>query len=192
MSPFGAGSHEGKRAPDRRRRLTSARSALCAACVAVAAAVLLAACGGGKSGSTANTSTPGTTSTSATATSTVTSTSTATAVTGTVVSPGLVKASAAGVTATLRAGTHKPHVNAAWPIHFRVLEGGAPAKSHVSYEYLFNGAVVAKRSHYAFSGRFSDVFRWPPSSVGYPLTFRAVIVAGGHTLYLDYPVEVQR
>jgi hypothetical protein len=60
----------------------------------------------------------------------------------------------------------------------------------VSYEYLFGGQVVAHRSHYTFTGHFSDIFRWPSSAVGYPLTFRAVIVAGGQTVNLDYPVQV--
>jgi len=181
MSPIGASI---RRAASMRGR----RAALAASAV-VLAGILLAACGGSKSPSATTSASTTTTQSTMTATS---STATTTAVTGTVVSPGLVKASAGSVTATLRAGTHKPKVNAAWPIHFTVTEGSSPAKAHVSYEYLFGGNVVAKRSHYAFAGTFSDVFRWPPSSVGYPLTFRAVIVAGGHTLYLDYPVQVKR
>jgi len=60
----------------------------------------------------------------------------------------------------------------------------------VSYRYLFAGQVVAHRSHYVFTGRFSDTFRWPPSAVGYPLTLRAVIVSEGVTINLDFPVQV--
>jgi hypothetical protein len=60
----------------------------------------------------------------------------------------------------------------------------------VSYEYLFGGQVVAHRSHYTFTGHFSDIFQWPSSAVGYPLTFRAVIVSEGVTIDLDYPVQV--
>ena len=60
----------------------------------------------------------------------------------------------------------------------------------MSYEYLFDGQVVARRSHYTFTGHFSDVFMWPSSAVGYPLTFRAVIVSEGATIDLDYPVQV--
>lgn len=172
------------------RNAVAARARLvpAAAGIALLAGVLLAACGGGESSKNSTSSSSSITTTSATQTSAATSTT----VTGTAVSPGLVKATAGEVTATLRAGTHKPRVNAAWPIHFRVLEGSTPAKAHVSYEYMFGGSVVAKRSHYAFSGHFSDVFRWPSSAVGYPLTFRAVIIAGGQTLNLDYPVKVER
>jgi hypothetical protein len=102
----------------------------------------------------------------------------------------LVSGTANGVTATLHASTHKPRVNQPWPLHFIVTHGGAPVKAAVEYEYLFGGQVVAHRSHYIFTGHFSDVFRWPPTAVGYPLTFRAVITAKGATINLDYPVQV--
>lgn len=108
------------------------------------------------------------------------------------VEAGTVSASSRGVTATLRADTHSPRVNVHWPIHFTVTRAGRPARASVSYEYLLGSQVVAHRSHYTFTGRFSDVFTWPPAAVGYPLTFRAVIVSGGVTLDLDYPVQVVR
>lgn len=169
--------------------------------LALLAIGLPTACGGSgkpaaaKSASTSTTSASsasrvketGTNSTSATGTAT---TSTSTAVTGTAVAPGVVSATAGGITATLHATTHSPRVNAGWPISFTVTKGGQPLQAKVSYEYLFAGNVVAKRSNYTFTGRFHDVFRWPASAVGYPLTFRAVILAGGQTLFLDYPVQV--
>ncbi len=77
-------------------------------------------------------------------------------------------------------------------MHFIVTSDGSPAKATLSYEFLFEGSVVAKRSHYTFTGTFSDIVRWPAASSGLPITFRAVIVSGGRTLYLDYPVEVIR
>jgi hypothetical protein len=102
-----------------------------------------------------------------------------------------VSASAGGVTATMRAGTHTPSVGS-WPVHFSVTRAGQPVKASVSYEYLFAGQVVARRSHYSFNGRFSDVFQWPAEAAGYPLTFRAVITAGRSVIDLDYPVQVHR
>lgn len=129
--------------------------------------------------------------TATTARTSTTRTSTApTTVTGTTTAPGVVTGSAQNVTATLHAGTHNPKVNVSWPIHFTVTRLGAPAKASVSYEYLFAGQVVARRSHYVFVWHFSDAFHWPPSAVGYPLTFRAVIVSGTATIYLEYPVQV--
>jgi hypothetical protein len=103
-----------------------------------------------------------------------------------------VSATAGDVQATLHAATHHPKVDAPWPISFRVTKASRPVRAKVSYEYLFAGNVVAKRSDYAFTGHFSDLFRWPASAAGYPLTFRAVITAAGQTLYLDYPVQVLR
>jgi hypothetical protein len=105
---------------------------------------------------------------------------------------GTVSASAGGVTATMHPSTHHPLVEHPWPISFKVTRGGSPARASVSYEYLFGGQVVAHRSHYTFTGRFADVFKWPATAVGYPLIFRAVIVAGRVTLDLDYQVQVVR
>jgi hypothetical protein len=104
-----------------------------------------------------------------------------------------VGATSGAVTATLHvAGSHRPRVGRAWPIRFTVTSAGRPVRASVDYEYMFAGQVVAHRSHYTFIGRFSDVFRWPSSAVGYPLTFRAVIRAQGRTVNLDYPVQVSR
>ncbi|HEX4837350.1 MAG TPA: hypothetical protein VFV03_02345 [Solirubrobacteraceae bacterium] len=106
------------------------------------------------------------------------------------IAPGVVLASSGALTATMRASTHHPHVNRHWPIGFVVTRGGKRVKAEVRYQYLFAGQVVAHRSHYTFMGSFHDIFTWPSSAVGFPLTFRAVINAGGATLNLDYPVQV--
>lgn len=159
---------------------------ICAALAAILAAALLSACGGSSKPS----SKTSTTSSSSTSTSTSASTSTSTGVTGTTVAPGVVSASAGGIAVTLHASTHSPKVNVPWPVSFTVTRAGAPVQAKVVYEYLFGGAVVAKRSNYNFNGHFHDDFMWPASAVGYPLTFRAVITAGGQTLLLDYPVQV--
>ena len=108
------------------------------------------------------------------------------------VAPGVVSASVGAITATMHASTHSPRVNRPWPVSFTVSRSGKPAKAEVRYEYLFAGQVVARRSHYTFTGSFHDIFTWPSSAVGYPLTFRAVISSQGVTLNLDYPVRVIR
>jgi hypothetical protein len=163
---------------------------ICATLITLLAAALLSACGGSSKPST-NSSTGSSTSSSTTA-STSAATSASTGVTGTSTAPGVVSASAGGVSATLHATTHSPKVNVAWPISFTVSKAGAPAQAKLVYEYLFGGTVVAKRSNYTFTGHFHDNFLWPGSAVGYPLMFRAVITAGGQTLLLDYPVQVVR
>jgi hypothetical protein len=92
----------------------------------------------------------------------------------------------------LHAGTHRPKVGRPWPVRFTVARTGGPAEASVSYEYLYGGQVVARRSHYNFTGHFSDTFIWPGEAVGYALTFRAVVVSDGATIHLDYPVKVTR
>ncbi|HUN78570.1 MAG TPA: hypothetical protein VMU32_06610 [Solirubrobacteraceae bacterium] len=92
----------------------------------------------------------------------------------------------------MRPASHHPVVERPWPISFTVSSHGRPAHASVNYEYLFGGQVVAHRSHYVFTGHFADVFKWPASAVGYPLTFRAVIVSGHVKLNLDYAVQVVR
>lgn len=153
----------------------------------VLTAALLSACGGSSKPSTHSTTTTSS-STSSTTTSAATSTSTGT--TGSETAPGVVTATAGGVTATMHASSHSPKVDVPWPVSFVVAKAGAPVQAKVAYEYLFGGSVVAKRSNYDFNGHFNDKFIWPGSAVGYPLTFRAVITAGGQTLFLDYPVKV--
>lgn len=143
--------------------------------------VLLAACGGsGKSTSSVSTSRSGTSAASALSNPPGSSE----------ISPGVVSYSSGSVAAKLHAATHHPHVGKPWPIAFVATDAGKPAHAEVAYEYLFGGQVVAHRSHYKFMGSFHDIFKWPASAVGFPLTFRAVITSGGATLNLDYPVQV--
>jgi hypothetical protein len=103
-----------------------------------------------------------------------------------------VVAAAGTVEASMHATTHAPRANRPWPLRFRVTDAGTPARASVRYEFLLGGQVVARRSHYRFSGRFADIVVWPTSAVGYPLTFRAIVDAAGRTLNLDYPVTVTR
>lgn len=94
---------------------------------------------------------------------------------------------------TLQAQTHHPRAGAPWPITIRVYDpAGRPLTAEVRYQYLFGGAVVARRSHYRFRGSFHDTFRWPARSLGVPLTFRAVVTTRLGTRRLDYDVQVQR
>jgi hypothetical protein len=103
-----------------------------------------------------------------------------------------VHASVGDVTATMRAGTHNPKVNQAWPVQFTVTRGGRPVGASVTYEFLLGSRVLARGSHRIFVGRLSDVAVWPASALGHPLTFRAAIVSETARIDLDYPVQVTR
>jgi hypothetical protein len=161
----------------------------CLLAVLTTGVLAVSGCGGSsKKASTQSSSTsPSTASTGTSTTRPSTSSLVASASAG---SGNAVSASAGGVTASMHGSTHAPKVERPWPIHFTVTRGGHAVKASVSYEYLFGGQVVAHRSHYTFDGHFSDVFKWPSSAVGYPLTFRAVIVSEGVTINLEYPVQV--
>lgn len=94
---------------------------------------------------------------------------------------------------TLHATTHRPSVGKPWPIALRAYDrAGRPLRAEVRYQYLFGGAVVARRSHYRFRGIFRDSFHWPARAVGVPLTFRAVVTTPLGTRRLDYDVKVRR
>jgi len=162
---------------------------LAPALAALAPALALAACGGSSSGAR---SSPPASATRTATTSAPASSTDAGSGSSSASAPSFVSATARGVTASMSPHSHHPVAERPWPISFTVTRAGAPVRASVRYEYLFGGQVVARRSHYTFDGRFSDVFRWPDQAVGYPLTFRAVIEAQGVTLSLDYPVQVAR
>ena len=156
------------------------------------AVLVLGACGGSKGpGSTATTATSATTTTDQASTTTgQASAAKPTSPGSSEIAPGVVSGSSGALAATMRAAGHHPRVGMPWPISFLATEAGKPAHVEVAYEYLFGGQVVAHRSHYKFTGHFHDVFKWPSSAVGFPLTFRAVIKGAGATLNLDYAVQV--
>ncbi len=160
-------------------------------CGSVALVVMVAAClvtaGCGHSSTQSST---GSSSASSPSQATSAGSTAQTSVQSTSAAGDTVTASSQGVTATLHAASHHPKVGRPWPIRFTVTRAGAAARASVSYEYLYGGQVVARRSHYTFTGHFSDNFEWPASAVGYPLTLRAVIVSNGVTINLDFPVQV--
>lgn len=101
-----------------------------------------------------------------------------------------VSHSSKGLTASMHVGTHHPTVGQKWPLQITATQSGHGVRATVKYEYLFNGKVVAVRSHYTFTGHFSDALVFPASAIHEPLTFRAVVTAGSATVNLDYAVEV--
>ena len=117
--------------------------------------------------------------------------------------------------ATLKATTHSPKANAAWPITVTVRShSGRSLRATATYQFVYNGQVVATRypspkadlhskcnqegtcrhSAYPFTGRLRDpTVTWPARSAGIALKFRVVIkVQGLGTRNLDYSVRVRR
>ena len=117
--------------------------------------------------------------------------------------------------ATLKATTHSPKANAAWPITVTARsQSGRSLRATATYQFVYNGQVVATRypspradlhskcnqegtcrhSAYPFTGRLRDpTVTWPARSAGIALKFRVVIkVKGLGTRNLDYSVRVRR
>jgi hypothetical protein len=117
--------------------------------------------------------------------------------------------------ATLKATTHNPKVNEAWPITVTVRShSGKSLRATATYQFVYNGQVVATRypspkadlhskcnregtcrhSPYPFTGRLRDpTVTWPARSAGIALKFRVVVkVKGLGARNLDYSVRVRR
>jgi hypothetical protein len=128
---------------------------------------------------------------------------------------GPASAAATPFVATLKATTHNPKANAAWPITVTVRShSGRSLRATATYQFVYNGQVVATRypspkadlhskcnqegtcrhSAYPFTGRLRDpTVTWPARSAGIALKFRVVVkVKGLGTRNLDYPVRVRR
>jgi hypothetical protein len=124
-------------------------------------------------------------------------------------------AQAAPFVARLQAPTHHPKANSFWPITVTARSNsGAPLRATATYQFVFNGSVVATRypsphadpkskcskagtcrkTPYPFRGRLRDgTFTWPARAVGVDLTFRVVVVVKGKgRVNLDYAVRVHR
>lgn len=123
-------------------------------------------------------------------------------------------APAAASPCSLRAPTHHPKAGKRWPVTVTCRAGGRALHATATYQFLYNGQVVAtrwpspnanpnsacskngncRRTPWPFTGRMYDpTFIWPRRSVGFPLTFRVVVrVHGGGTYNLDYAVTVHR
>ena len=120
-----------------------------AGALALASVALLAGSGcGSSSGSSHGTSKAGT-ATAPVRTNSTASTEPQQASAGTATTVSLATGP---VRATMSAGSHHPVSGRLWPVHFTVTDAGAPARASVSYEYLLGEQVVARRSHYTFTG----------------------------------------
>jgi len=104
--------------------------------------------------------------------------------------PPLVRGSSGPLKATLALSTRTPKINKLVPMSVTATLNGKPAKATAVYEFLFGGTVVSTQypynnKHYTFTGHYKDTLSFPANSLGFPLTFRVVVKAGGRTVNLD-------
>jgi hypothetical protein len=124
-------------------------------------------------------------------------------------------AQAAPFVAKLKAPNHNPKAERFWPITVTArTSSGKALRATATYQFVFNGSVVATRypspkadpkskcaregtcrkTPYPFRGRLHDgTFTWPARAIGIDLTFRVVVVVKGKgRVNLDYAVRVHR
>lgn len=101
----------------------------------------------------------------------------------------------------LTGATHSPKVGARWPYSVTATVAGKAAAGRITAQIvdplggkhpvgfgLKKGNVI----NVAFKGTFKDFVIWPATSVGYPLTFRVTVTAGGTKNVVNYVVTVKK
>ena len=100
---------------------------------------------------------------------------------------------AARFTATFHASTHRPRANTKWRITVTATRNGRQLAGTVNYRYLYNGTPVSSRRGGSFRhGVYHDTIIWPARSIGYPLTFEAVVRTRYGTVLLRWWIRVRR
>ena len=104
------------------------------------------------------------------------------------------KPAAPAIQVTMRNGGPSPKANQNWPLTLTITHAGKPVpKGTVSYQFLLNGSVVARRPGHGFrNGRYHDELTFPAAAAGQPITLRVVVKTPFGTRNVDQPVKVKR
>jgi hypothetical protein len=100
---------------------------------------------------------------------------------------------------TITAPTHRPRVNALWPVKVTVVNAaGKPVAATVTMRILFGGNPVGKVDNgrvYRFVGTWHEKkgreITWPSASRGQPLQFEAIVTAQRMTVKRTYAITVR-
>ena len=102
------------------------------------------------------------------------------------------KVVAGPLTFTMSASSHKPKVGEDWTLNAGATRDGSPISGRVRVDALFQGAPVqdidTKRLK---DGTYSYKNAWPQQAVGYPLTIRIRVNAGGLEQAFLFDIDVQ-
>lgn len=100
------------------------------------------------------------------------------------------------VRGTLTAANHAPTVNQQWPYSVHVTDAaGHPESGTVDIEFTYSGQVVGHDTpptHQLTNGTWKDNLKFPPTSVGQPLSVQAVAHTPSGSITLDWPVSVHK
>jgi hypothetical protein len=101
---------------------------------------------------------------------------------------------AASFKVTPHIANHRPIVNKKWPVELTVTKGRTKLSGTVSYEFLFEGAVVSHQAGHRFTrGIYRDTMLFPSQAVGQPLTLRILVTVKSYgTEHIDWSVEAHK
>jgi len=99
------------------------------------------------------------------------------------------------VRGTLHGTGHSPIAGRPWAYSVHVTDAaGKPLSGTVAIEFAFNGSVVGRDTpptHSVTNGRWADKLTFPPTAIGYPLSFQAVVHTSAGSITLNWPVQVK-
>ena len=102
------------------------------------------------------------------------------------------KVVAGSVTFTMSASSHTPKVGEDWTLNAGAMRNGSPISGRVRVDALFQGAPVQDiDSERLRDGAYSYNNAWPQQAVGYPLTIRIRVKAGGLEQVFLFDINVQ-
>ena len=102
------------------------------------------------------------------------------------------KVVAGSITFRMSASSHAPKVGEDWALNASAMRSGSPISGRVRVDALFQGAPVQDiDSGRLKAGRYDYHNAWPQQAVGYPLTIRVRISAGGLEQVFLFDINVQ-
>jgi hypothetical protein len=102
------------------------------------------------------------------------------------------QATVGGITFTVRSPSHSPTAGSPWTMTVTAAKNGAPVTGKVTMDVIYQGKVSGHAANAPLAaGSFAKEITWPGRSVGYPLTMRVKIRAGGQTCTFLYDLKVK-
>ena len=103
---------------------------------------------------------------------------------------------ASAIRGKLVGANHAPKVNVNWPYTVTVTDAdGHPLNGTVTIQFTFAGQVVGRDTpptHPLRNGRWHDNLKFPPQSLGQPISLQAVVRTPRGSITLDWPVKTTR
>ncbi|MGC9221050.1 MAG: hypothetical protein ACP5H2_06820 [Solirubrobacteraceae bacterium] len=88
---------------------------------------------------------------------------------------------------------HTPIINRKWPLEIDVTKGRDKLSGTVKYQFLFSGSVVSTQKGHRFkNGVYKDTMKFPPDSLGEPLTLRILVTTRYGTEHVDWKVTSKK